>query len=73
LSWYLHQNHLYNDKENVQQVKQKPNLAVKLRRVQADIEGIASQTRNKNAREMYFYQSKELENIIKKLNPYVQE
>jgi hypothetical protein len=37
-----------------------------LRRVQADIEGIASQTRNKNAREMYFYQSKELENIIKK-------
>ena len=64
---------LYNDKKSVQQVKQKPNLTVKLRRVQADIESIASQTKDKNAKKMYFYQSKELENIIKKLNPYLQE
>lgn len=64
---------LYNDKKSVQQAKQKPNLAVKLRRVQADIENMASQTEDQNAKKMYFDQSKELENIIKKLNPYLQE
>lgn len=64
---------LFNDKESIQQVKQKPNLATKLRRVQADIESIASQIKDKNAKKMYFNQSIELENIIKKINPYLKE
>jgi uncharacterized membrane protein YcaP (DUF421 family) len=64
---------LYNDKESVQQDKQKSDLAVKLRRVQADIESIASQTKDKNAKKMYFNQSIELENIIKKINPYLKD
>ena len=34
---------LFNDKKTVQQEKQKPNLAVQLRKVQADIESMASQ------------------------------
>ena len=62
---------LFNDKKTVQQEKQKPNLAVQLRRVQADIESMASQTKDHNAKNMYFTQSKELENMIKKLNPYL--
>lgn len=64
---------LFNDKESAQQNKQKPDLATKLRRVQADIESIASQTKDKNAKKMYFNQSIELENIIKKINPYLKE
>lgn len=62
---------LFNDKKTVQQEKQKPNLAVQLRKVQADIESMASQTKDHNAKNMYFTQSKELENMIKKLNPYL--
>jgi uncharacterized membrane protein YcaP (DUF421 family) len=62
---------LYNDKKTVQQEKQKPNLAVQLRKVQADIESMASQTKDHNAKNMYFTQAKELENMIKKLNPYL--
>ena len=64
---------LFNDKKSVLQDKQKPDLATKLRRVQADIESIASQTKDKNAKKMYFNQSIELENIIKKINPYLKE
>ena len=52
-------------RRRVQQEKQKPNLAVQLRKVQADIESMASQTKDHNAKNMYFTQSKELENMIK--------
>jgi uncharacterized membrane protein YcaP (DUF421 family) len=62
---------LYQDEEKTQQEKRKPDIAAKLRRVQADIESIASQTKDKNAMKMYFNQSKELENMIKKMNPYI--
>jgi uncharacterized membrane protein YcaP (DUF421 family) len=64
---------LYQDEEKTQQEKRKPDIAAKLRRVQADIESIASQTKDKNALKMYFNQSKELENMIKKMNPYLNE
>ncbi|HZG71447.1 MAG TPA: DUF421 domain-containing protein [Chondromyces sp.] len=64
---------LFNDKEKARQSGQKPNLAAKLRRVQAEIEGIASQTKDENAKKMYFNQSKELEKTIKKINLYLKE
>lgn len=62
---------LFNDKKNNEQAKQKPNLAVKLRQIQANIETMASQTKNQNEKKMYYSQSIEIENIIKKLNPYL--
>ena len=40
-------------------------------KVQADIESMASQTKDRDPKNMYFTQSKELENMIKKLNPYL--
>jgi uncharacterized membrane protein YcaP (DUF421 family) len=64
---------LFQDEKKNLQEKRKPDIAAKLRRVQADIESIASQTKDKNAQKMYFNQSKELENMINKINPYLKE
>ncbi|WP_449536324.1 DUF421 domain-containing protein [Ferdinandcohnia sp. Marseille-Q9671] len=66
---------LYNDKKDDtnNQEKQKPDLAIKLRKIQTELEQTAFQTKDKNAKKMYFSQSIEMENIIKKLNPYLSE
>jgi uncharacterized membrane protein YcaP (DUF421 family) len=64
---------LFNDKDKVQQEKEKPTVATKLRRIQADLEGMAMQTKDKIAKQMYFNQSIELEAVIKKINPYLNE
>lgn len=64
---------LFQDEKKNQQEKRKPDIAAKLRRVQADIESIATQTKDKNAKKMYFNQSKELEDMINKINPYLKE
>lgn len=69
---------LYNDKKHVhdedssQQEKQKPNLAIKLRKLQGEIEQKAMETKDQHIRKMYFNQSKEIAQIIKKLNPYLE-
>jgi len=60
---------LYNDKEKVTQVKQKPLLAAQLRKMQADLEGFAIQTNDPNAKQMYYNQSGELQDLIDKINP----
>ena len=68
---------LYNDKKNAQdknlekQEKEKPNLAIKLRKIQVELEQTAFKKKDNNAKKMYFSQSKEMEQIIKKLNPYL--
>ncbi len=62
---------LFNDKERDKQAKQKPTLAAKLRQLQVALEGKALQTKDQNAKKMYYNQSIEMENIIKKLNPYL--
>lgn len=62
---------LYEDNKKIDQIKNKPNLATKLRKIQADIESLASQTKDKNARRMYYNQSKELNAIIERINPYL--
>ncbi|WP_338469485.1 DUF421 domain-containing protein [Niallia sp. XMNu-256] len=64
---------LFNDKNSEKQAKQKPNYAAKLRQVQVGIERLALQTKDQNVQRMYYNQSIELENIIKKLNPYLNE
>jgi ribosomal protein S17E len=54
-------------------VKQKPLLGAKLRKVQADLESFAFQTNDQSAKEMYYNQSKELQNLIQKINPFLKE
>lgn len=64
---------LYNDDIKVSQVKQKPLLAAKLRKLQADLESFALQTNDQSAKQMYYNQSKELQSMIEKVNPYLTE
>ncbi|MDQ0232088.1 DUF421 domain-containing protein [Metabacillus malikii] len=64
---------LYDDKKKFQQNSQKQELASRLRKIQADIESIATQTSDNNAKNMYYTQSIELDNMIKKLNPVLKE
>ncbi|MGP4108741.1 DUF421 domain-containing protein [Virgibacillus sp. L01] len=64
---------LYNEEEKRPQVKQRPLLAAQLRKTQADLEGFAIQTNDHNAKQMYYNQSVELQNLIDKINPYLKE
>jgi len=62
---------LYNDDVKVQQEKHKQELSANLRKAQIEIEAMAFKTKDKNAKKMYFNQSIELDEMIKKLNPYL--
>ncbi|MFD1361037.1 DUF421 domain-containing protein [Lentibacillus salinarum] len=64
---------LYNDEEKQQQVKQKPLLSAQLRKIQADLEGFAIQTNDQAAKQMYYNQSKEIQDLINHINPYLKE
>ncbi|WP_068676511.1 DUF421 domain-containing protein [Oceanobacillus sp. Castelsardo] len=64
---------LFDDKEKTQQIKQKPLLAAQLRKTQADLESFALQTNDQVAKQMYYNQSKELQALIAKVNPYLKE
>ncbi|PAD69326.1 DUF421 domain-containing protein [Bacillus sp. 7586-K] len=62
---------LYKDDIKVQQEKHKQELSTNLRNAQIEIEAMAFRTKDKNAKKMYFNQSIELDEMIKKLNPYL--
>jgi uncharacterized membrane protein YcaP (DUF421 family) len=63
---------LRDDSKNAtDQSNQKQKMAVQLRKVQADLENLAIQTNDHNAKQMYFNQSKELQKVIKQVNPYL--
>ncbi|MEC1721432.1 DUF421 domain-containing protein [Schinkia azotoformans] len=64
---------LYDDNIKTQQIKQKPLLAAQLRKIQANLEGFALQTDDVAAKQMYYNQSKELQNLIHQINPYLKE
>jgi uncharacterized membrane protein YcaP (DUF421 family) len=66
---------LYNDEDEGknQQAEQKPILAAKLRKIQADLESIALQSNDKNAKRMYYNQSQEISDLIRKINPYLKK
>ncbi len=64
---------LYDDQLKTQQIKQKPLLAAQLRKIQANLESFALQTNDKTAKKMYYNQSKELQNLIQQINPYLKE
>ncbi|MRG86309.1 DUF421 domain-containing protein [Salinibacillus xinjiangensis] len=60
---------LYVDDTDDQQIQQKPLLAAQLRKIQADLEGFALQTKNKEAKQLYYEQSQQLQQLINDLNP----
>lgn len=64
---------LYDDNIKTQQIKQKPLLAAQLRKIQANLEGFALETNDRAAKQMYYNQSKELQNLIQQINPYLKE
>ncbi|MBO8156372.1 MAG: DUF421 domain-containing protein [Bacillaceae bacterium] len=64
---------LRKDQNRSEKVPQKPLLAAQLRKVQADLEMFALQTDDQNAKQMYYSQSKELDNVIQMVNPYMTE
>ncbi|KAA9015741.1 DUF421 domain-containing protein [Niallia endozanthoxylica] len=64
---------LYKDDQKTQQENHKPQISAQLRRVQADLESVANQTNDRNAKQMYYNQSMELQNVINRINPYLKE
>ncbi|QHS23648.1 DUF421 domain-containing protein [Virgibacillus sp. MSP4-1] len=60
---------LYVDDTDDQQIQQKPLLAAQLRKIQADLEGFALQTKNKETKQLYYEQSQQLQQLISDLNP----
>ncbi|WP_010530306.1 DUF421 domain-containing protein [Lentibacillus jeotgali] len=64
---------LYDETKKTQQVKQKPQLASQLRKIQAELESLAIQTDDKTAKQMYYNQSIELQNLIDTINPFLKE
>ncbi|MCC3357309.1 DUF421 domain-containing protein [Bacillus sp. REN16] len=62
---------LYNDEISMQQIQQKPLLAARLRKLQAELETFSLQTEDPHAKQMYYNQSKELQHMIETINPYL--
>jgi uncharacterized membrane protein YcaP (DUF421 family) len=60
---------LYVDDSDDSQVPAKPLLAAQLRKIQADLEGFALQTKNQEAKQLYYTQSQQLQKLINELNP----
>jgi uncharacterized membrane protein YcaP (DUF421 family) len=58
-----------DDTEDPQITPQKPLLAAQLRKIQADLESYALQTRNEEAKKLYYEQSQQLQKLINELNP----
>lgn len=62
---------LYNDQMQVPAQKEKPLLAASLKKVQADLEIFALQTEDTEAQATYEQQSKNLQQLIDQLQPYL--
>src|SRR5690606_20810838 len=58
-----------DDTEELAQIQPKPLLAAQLRKIQADLEGFALQTKNEEAKQLYYEQSQQLQQVINELNP----
>ncbi|HEX6922692.1 MAG TPA: DUF421 domain-containing protein [Bacillales bacterium] len=64
---------LYQDQLKKPDVKQKPLVAATLKKVEADLEMFASQTKNEEAKAMYDEQAKKMQRLIGKLQPFLKE
>ncbi|MBB6453821.1 uncharacterized membrane protein YcaP (DUF421 family) [Salirhabdus euzebyi] len=60
---------LFVDDTDDSQIQQKPLLAAQLRKIQADLEGFALQTKDQNTKQLYYDQSQKLQKLISELNP----
>lgn len=58
-----------DDTEELAQIQPRPLLAAQLRKIQADLEGFALQTKNEEAKQLYYEQSQQLQQVINELNP----
>lgn len=64
---------LYQDKLKKPEVQAKPLLKASLKKIQADLELFASQTKDQQSKTMYQEQSEKLQKIIDQLNPYLKQ
>lgn len=64
---------LYNDKLHIPQIKQKLLTAATIKKLQADLQNFALQTKNENAKKMYQGYSKQMDKLIKELRMYLKE
>lgn len=64
---------LYQDQLQKPPVKQKPLVAATLKKAAADLETFASQTDDKEAKQLYEEQAKKMQRLIGDLQPYLKE
>lgn len=64
---------LYADQMKQPQAKQKPLVQASLKKVQADLESFALQTKDEKTKRTYEEQAKQLQQLVDKLDPYMKE
>lgn len=64
---------LYDDETKSPQVKMKPLLAVTLKKLEADMEGYALETKNQEAKKSYAEMAGKLNELIETVVPYLKE
>ncbi len=62
---------LYYDPQKEPQVKEKPLQAASLKKIQADLENFALETKNPEAKVLYTTCSQQLQDLIEKVGPYL--
>lgn len=62
---------LFDDNIQVPQPKVKELLYANIEKIQADLMSFALETKSENAKSMYLYHAKKLEEVMKKLKPYL--
>ncbi|KHL97238.1 membrane protein [Paenibacillus sp. IHB B 3415] len=63
---------LYTDSVEVQQPQDKPQLYALLKKCEADLELFSLSTKNKEAKQMYENCSEQLQTLLKRLKPFIQ-
>lgn len=63
---------LFDDQLQVPKPAEKPQLLAAIKKCQADLEGFALQTENKQAKQMYSRCSKEMEEVLNSVKTYLQ-
>lgn len=64
---------LYDDVQKEPQVKEKPLVAASLKKIQADFENFALETRNEEAKASYVSMADQLKKILEEVSPYLKE
>ncbi|QSO48277.1 DUF421 domain-containing protein [Alicyclobacillus mengziensis] len=64
---------LYRDQQKEPQIKEKPLVAASLKKIQADLENFALETRNQQAKASYTRTSQQLKQLLEDLSPYLRD